>query len=141
MAYMNQEKKQVIKQALDKVLKPLGFKFSLKVYHSSKISLTIRSGPIDFINDHLEYIKTEKPWDFNDDMAKYMKDRNYMSINQYWYNENYTKKTAELIGKIVQAMKSADWFDKSDAMVDYFHTAYYYDINVGQWDKPYQVTK
>ena len=141
MAYMNQQKKQVIKQALDQILKPLGFKFSLKVSHSSKISLTLRSGPVDFITDHIEYIKTEKPWDFNQEMVTYMESRKCMSINQYWYNENYTKKNAELIGKIVNAMKSADWFDKSDAMVDYFHTAYYYDVNVGDWEKPYTVTK
>ena len=28
-----------------------------------------------------------------------------------------------------------------DAMTDYFDTAYYYGINVGQWDKPYELVK
>jgi dipeptide/tripeptide permease len=36
-------------------------------------------------------------------------------------------------------MKSADWYDKSDAQVDYFNTAYYYDVNVGSWNKPYKL--
>jgi hypothetical protein len=37
-------------------------------------------------------------------------------------------------------MKPADvWYDNSDAMIDYFDTAYYVDINVGQWNKEYQV--
>jgi hypothetical protein len=35
--------------------------------------------------------------------------------------------------------KAGDWFDKSDAQVDYFHTAYYIDVNIGKWNKPYQV--
>ena len=34
-------------------------------------------------------------------------------------------------------MKGPDWFDKSDAMTDYFHISHYCDINVGRWNKPY----
>jgi hypothetical protein len=30
-----------------------------------------------------------------------------------------------------------EWFDKSDAMTDYFHTAFYIDLDVGSYDKPY----
>jgi hypothetical protein len=39
----------------------------------------------------------------------------------------------------VDAMTSADYFDHSDAQVDYFHTAYYFDISIGAWDKPFEV--
>ncbi len=42
---------------------------------------------------------------------------------------------------IIPAMKGADWYDKSDAQIDYFDTAYYYDVNVGSWNKPYTLTK
>ena len=37
-------------------------------------------------------------------------------------------------------MKGNKWYDKSDAMVDYFDTAYYIDINIGKWNKPYVFT-
>jgi hypothetical protein len=37
------------------------------------------------------------------------------------------------------AMKGNDWFDDSDSMTDYFHTAYYIGINIGNWDKDYVV--
>ena len=48
--------------------------------------------------------------------------------------------------KIVEIMKTAPanvkggraWYDNSDAMTDYFDTAYYTHINVGKWDKPYE---
>jgi hypothetical protein len=36
-------------------------------------------------------------------------------------------------------MKSAGWYDNSDAQIDYFDTAYYYDVNIGNWKKPYKV--
>jgi hypothetical protein len=64
-----------------------------------------------------------------------------MPINRYWYQEHFTKPVADIIGKIVKALESADYYDRSDAMVDYFDTAYYMDIDVGQWDKPYVYSK
>ena len=51
MAYMNQDKKKVIKANLDKVLKPLGIKYSLRVRDYMSITCTIKSGGIDFINN------------------------------------------------------------------------------------------
>jgi hypothetical protein len=38
-------------------------------------------------------------------------------------------------------IKSQDWFDHSDSMVDYFHTAYYFSLSVGDWSKPYVQVK
>jgi len=32
------------------------------------------------------------------------------------------------------------WYDNSDAMTDYFDTAYYTNIRIGKWDKPYKFT-
>ena len=29
------------------------------------------------------------------------------------------------------------YYDNSDAMIDYFDTAFYVHINVGKWNKPY----
>jgi len=41
---------------------------------------------------------------------------------------------------LLAAMKPADkWFDNSDPMTDYFHTAYYVDVNIGKWNQEYEV--
>ena len=60
--------------------------------------------------------------------------------------ENYGKhvKLFEKINKIIQtapakAEGGRAWFDKSDSMTDYFHTAFYYDIQVGKWDREYEM--
>jgi hypothetical protein len=37
-------------------------------------------------------------------------------------------------------MYGKDYYDRSDAMTDYFDTAYYTNINLGKWDKPYELT-
>ena len=34
-------------------------------------------------------------------------------------------------------MKGKDWFDESDITTDYFHIAWYIDINVGTYKKGY----
>jgi hypothetical protein len=38
-------------------------------------------------------------------------------------------------------LKSADWYDESNAMIDYFNTAYYVDVNIGKWNTPYILEK
>ena len=42
--------------------------------------------------------------------------------------------------ELFAAVKSAGWYNNSDAMIDYFDTAYYFDVNVGRWNKPYELT-
>ena len=131
MAYMNQEKKKVIKANLDKVLKPLGIKYSLRVDNHMAINCTIRSGKIDFIRNMQEMLKG--------DQFKLTTDRGYIQVNPYWYNEHFTGEARDVINQVIDGLKSADYYDRSDAMIDYFDTAYYMHLNIGDWDKPYQL--
>jgi len=58
-------------------------------------------------------------------------------VNPYHYQNAFTGKALETITKIMAALKSAGWYDNSDAQIDYFDTAYYTDLDIGSWDKPY----
>jgi hypothetical protein len=115
MAYMNQEKKAVIKAALDKVLKARGFKYSLRVCHHSSIACTIQSGPMDF-------------------------GTNYEQVNLYWIDDHYSGPVAAILKECRDALQAAGYYDHSDAQTDYFNTAYYMHLNIGAWDKPYKIT-
>lgn len=115
MAYMNQDKKAKIAAKMKPVLKKYGLKGSLSVHNHSSITLTIKSGPIDFGGDHVQ-------------------------VNPYWLDSNYKGVALKALQEIKEAMLAADYYDRSDAQVDYFDTAYYYNINVGRWNKPYEVT-
>jgi hypothetical protein len=130
---MNQEKKQKIQNALKPILAKYGMKGTLKVRNHHAITLTLRQGPIDFIGDLAEqrtfgYIGTG----FNKDK---------MREHQYWIDEHYTGVSLEFLKQVNEAMQAAEYYDRSDAQIDYFDTAYYYDINIGAWDKPYTLTK
>ena len=139
MAYMNQEKKQKIQNALKPILAQYGMKGTLKVRNHHAITLTLRQGPIDFIGDLAEqrtfgYIGTG----FNKDK---MREHYELQVNQYWIDEHYTGVSLEFLKKVKGAKMTADNYENSDAQNDYFATAYYYDINIGSWDKPYNLTK
>jgi len=129
MAFMNQDKKKIIKANLDKVLKPLGIKYSLSVQNNMSITCTLRSGPVDFVKN----FKQTTGNDFD------LHIRNHIQVNPYWFEDHFTDQPQRVIGECVEALKSADYYDKSDAMIDYFDTAYYYHLNVGSWDKPYEL--
>ena len=129
MAYMNQDKKKVIKANLDKVLKPLGIKYSLRVQDYMSITCTLRSGEVDFIENFKQTTGNE----FDQHV------RNHIQVNPYWYQDHFTHRPQRIIGECLDALRSADYYDKSDAMIDYFETAYYYHLDVGSWDKPYEL--
>ena len=49
--------------------------------------------------------------------------------------------TVDFSDKIVEIIKTAPskkWYNNSDAMIDYFDVAFYFDLNVGDWDNPYK---
>jgi len=126
MAYMNQEQKSVIKANLDKILKPLGIKYSLSVQHHSTILCTLRSGPIDFFGDCTAGASHARDY--------------YLQCNLYHIENNYKNPSKDILLAIKDALQSANYFDHSDSQTDYFHCAYYYYCNVGAWDKPYVLT-
>ena len=62
----------------------------------------------------------------------------YVQVNTY-YPEHYGE-AQEFLEELIAAMKGTGWYNNTDAQIDYFDIAYYLDINVGQWNKPYVCT-
>lgn len=141
MAYMNQEKKAKIAALLKPIFAKYGVKGSLSVNNHSTIVLTLKSGSIDFIEN---YIKTdaEKPYakHFSEDQVAYIRKNQSVDVNPYWFQDHFTGKAKSFLTEAFRALKGADWYDESDAMVDYFNTAYYVSVNIGKWNKPYVLT-
>lgn len=141
MAYMNQEKKAKIAALLKPIFAKYGVKGSLSVNNHSTIVLTLKSGPIDFVEN---YIKTdaEKPYakHFSEDQVAYIRKNQSVDVNPYWFQDHFTGKAKSFLTEAFRALKGADWYDESDAMVDYFNTAYYVSVNIGKWNKPYVLT-
>lgn len=72
--------------------------------------------------------------------------KDYAQVNQYWIDSHWTDAEDKMVlNKINEIMHNAPgraggkvFFDESDAMTDYFHTAFYTHLSIGQWDKRYE---
>jgi hypothetical protein len=124
MAYMNQEKKKVIAAKLKPVLKKYGVKGTLSVRSHMSIVLNVKAGKVDFFNDYGDV----------EDAKKFG-----IQVNPYWFQDHFTGKAKEFLADAFDALKSAGYYNNSDAQIDFFDCAYYYDINIGKWNKPYSL--
>ena len=140
MAYMNQEKKAKIATVLKPILKKYGIKGSLSVRNHSSIVLNIKSGSINFIENFIQTdLNTLHAGKMSQDRVDYIRKTNYLDVNPYWFQEHFSGVAKEFLSEAMVALKSADWYDESDAQTDYFNTAYYVDLNIGKWNTPYIV--
>jgi hypothetical protein len=141
MAYMNQDKKSKIVAAVKPILKKYGIKATFAVRGHSTICLNIKSGSIDFIEN---YIKTDADLPYGKhmsaDQVAYIRKNKSLDVNPYWFQEHFSGDAKKFLSEVMPAMKAADWYDESDAQIDYFNTAYYVDVNIGSWKNPYELT-
>jgi hypothetical protein len=71
--------------------------------------------------------------------------RRYAQVNQYWIKDHFQdsseRQAIEMINEIMHNAPGRaggkQYFDESDAMTDYFHTAFYTHLSIGKWDKDY----
>ena len=132
---MSQERKSEIAPKVKSILKKFGVKGSLSVRHHSTLSLTLKSGKIDFIansnrvcgSDHYQVARGFKA-----------NTSNYDSINPYWFHEHYDGDAKAFLTEVMEAMNGGNW-DKSDIQSDYFNVGWYVEVHIGKWNKPYIV--
>jgi hypothetical protein len=117
MAYISAEEVKNVRNMLKNEFP--NFKFSVSGGGSLELKVAILKGTEDF--------------------SELTKDWSNTQINQY--HLHLYGKFEKLFEKILKVMKSQDWFDESDSMTDYFHTAYYVNLSLGKWDKPYEMVK
>ena len=113
MAYISQEEKKELAPAIKAVLKKYNMKGSIGIDNHSSLRVRVTEGPLKF-----------------DD---------YEQVNTYHIEKFYGKDTKEtaFLTELVAAMKGTKWYNNSDYMTDYFDVAYWIDVHVGRWDKPY----
>ena len=120
MAYLNKDQVKQTREAL-RVAFP-DFKFLVRRGNGGygSINVSIMSGPVDFGDL---------------DMPK--------SVNPYHVGtlfEDHQVGFLEAVIKVIKYGTDRQWYDNSDPMTDYFDTAFYLDVELGRWQKPYQKT-
>jgi len=95
------------------------------------VVLTLKEGRIDFWNDRNRDA-------FRGSLADMF--HGHLDINPYHYRNHLGDhdELKDVFDKIFEAL-NIDNFDESDIMTDYFHVGHYVNVNVGSFDKPFQV--
>lgn len=126
MAYLSKEDKKKLDLQVKQLAKQYQVKLSTSCQHYSIYVIKLQSSPFAF-----DY----KVKGYNGEMFR------PSEINYHWLNDNQslTDKEKEFLTKIKKIVFSKDngFYDESDSMTDYFHTAWYLSIKLGTDNKPY----
>ena len=138
MAYITKREVQAKTKDLRNLNKQYKVKSSFSGSNTSSLTLTIRSGVIDFIDNAVHYAKiTLAPQQHIDNLVFY-KNKGYLNVNHYYLDRSFDGIALEYLEKAYAIMKTGH-YDNSDVMTDYFDCAWYNHIVIGKWDKPYQL--
>lgn len=138
MAYIGQDKKKMIAAELKQALKGTGLKYTLGIHHHAALVVNIKSGPVDFLQNYIDTVSQTPQVLARPDL--FQKPEKYIQVNNYWYHEQFTGKALELLKTMITICNKGN-HDHSDIQTDYFDVGWYLNVNIGKWDKPYQVTK
>ena len=137
MAWMNQERKAKLAPGIKAVCTKYGVKATLAVRHHSSLVINIKQGKLDFIGNYNAETLARDPAG----VRRLHMATDHIDVNPYWFQEHFTGDCKDFLTELFAAAKGTEWYDRSDAQTDYFDTAYYIDVNVGNWNKPYALVK
>ena len=139
MAYISTDDVKHIRNTLKKELPQ--YKFSVVRDHTSSVTIALMKGPAfkdyEYFDRYNNVTKTAN-----------LSDGEHHQINQFHLEDFYGKENAEILGKIDTISRTAPaknggkvWYNDSDIQTDYFDIAYYVHINIGKWNKPYEIVE
>jgi hypothetical protein len=137
MAYISQEKKAKIAPKVKAICAKYGVKATLAIHHHSTLMLNIKSGTIDFIGNSNEVCGSDH---YQVSRGFRANTSGYDRINPYHFKSHYSGKALNFLTEVYAALMEGN-HDNSDAMVDYFDVGWYVEVNIGKWNKAYDLQK
>jgi len=122
--------------SIKEICKRYGVKATIGVHNYSTLVLNVKSSDIDFIGNYNATIEERDPTG-----NKHInRAKTSIQVNPYWYHEQFTGRAKYFLREVIEAMKVGN-HDNSDIQSDFVDVGWYVDVNIGQWDKPYILTK
>jgi hypoxanthine-guanine phosphoribosyltransferase len=128
MAYFNQERKAEKAPKLKAIAKKYGVKITLGVNNYSTLVINVNKGSIDFLGNFNETLVRDRS----------VPATSHIQVNPYHYDKHFTGKALDFLKEIMQVANEGN-YDKSDIQTDYFNVGWYVDVNIGKWNKPYEL--
>lgn len=141
MAYVSKENIASKRDRVKAILKKYNLKGTLSGTNGSTLTLKIKEGSLDFIKNHAD-TEAAKPYcrPAHFPTVEQLREYKHTTINPYWYYEHYNGHCLEFLKEIMEVLNEGN-HDNSDIQTDYFDVGWYISIQIGQWDKPYILTK
>lgn len=136
MAYITKEEVKAKNEALKVLNKKYGVKARFSGSNSSSLKLKVTEGVIDFVANWIDCCVTQPQ--FSAENATRIAKQQYIQVNHFYIDRAFSGVALEYLQEAYKIMLDGH-FDKSDVMTDYFHCAWYNNISIGAWDKPYKV--
>jgi len=130
MAYMSQDRKAELAPAIRAWCKSHGVKASIAVRNHTALVVNIYSGPLDFCENYFETASAKRPIT--------AQVPTHIQVNTYWAHEHFTGDCHDFLVGLLERMNVGN-YDKSDVQSDYFNVGWYVDVNIGSYNKPYQL--
>jgi len=131
MAYISQEEKKKLAPQIKSILKKYGMRGSISIRNHSTLVVKIFKGELDVMQNAWDNSRN-KVQQFPHERSHYLQVRR---------GDMFSGKVKEFFSELLAAMRGPNYFDHSDIMSDYFHCSHYYQVNVGEWNKPYVCEK
>ena len=137
MANVSKEVITKARLALKALNKEYGIKATFSGKGDSTLYLTIAEGKIDFISNFCENVKAKRRQHDTQQVIDWVTKEQNISVNQYYLDSSFDGIALEYLEKAKSIMLVDHW-DRSDIQSDYFNCAYYINISIGRWNKPYK---
>ena len=134
MAYFTQEQKAKMAPKVKLICKKYGVNASLSVYNHSVVVLKIKAASIDFINNYNEVLSH----DFYRTAAGQGPATGTLSLNPHHYSSAFTGQCLACLNELFDTLNEGN-HDNSDIQSDYFDVGWYVDVNIGSWNKPFNL--
>ena len=134
MAYVSQDLKKSLAPKIKAICKKYGVKATLAVRGHSTLVLNVSQGKIDFIGNFNKTVSASSWYTRNG----FTPATQYLDVNPYHFKDQFSGRALAFIKEVHAAMMTGN-HDRSDIQSDYFDVGWYVDINIGRWNKPYQL--
>ena len=112
MAYISTEEVKKVREAIKKEFPK--YKWSITRNNYSTVAIALMRGDFE--------VKQEEQY-----------------INEHYLDTHKNEHIKKIFTKVKEILfASVKYHNNTDIQIDYFDVAYYYDFQVGQWNKPYQ---
>lgn len=127
MAWINKEEVNAKRAAIQACLKRYGLKGSISGSNSSTLTVNVTEGKLCFSGM------------YNGNVNDYIAGDNF-TVSRHWIDLRWNGEANKFLKEMFAIMDEGN-HDNSDINTDYFDVGWYSYINIGKWNKPYQLIK